>query len=62
MQYPFDCSMFRYDTFQLVKNKRAEQFARMCRLVYTFVVRKPWLQVFCVEAHVISNKVVFWQA
>ena len=42
----FDCSMFRYDTFQLVNNKGAEQFAWMCRLVCAFVARKPCGQVF----------------
>ena len=37
----FACSKFTYDTFQKVNIKGADQYALMCRLVCTFVVRKP---------------------
>ena len=38
--------MSRYDTFQYVKNKAADQTARMRRLVCTFVVCKPPIDKF----------------
>ena len=37
----FTCSKITYDTFQKMKNKGAEQSARMRRLVCVCVVRKP---------------------
>ena len=42
----FDGSKFRYDTFQKVNNKGADQSARMRRLVCTFVVFNLQKQVF----------------
>ena len=65
-QWNFACSKFWYDTFQLANNKGANQTAHMCRLVCSFVVRKPPKTGFLVSSpifklsqHVISMKNIF---
>ena len=42
----FTCSMFRYDTLQLVNNISADQTAEMCNLFCAFVIHKPRRPVF----------------
>ena len=51
----FACSKFRYDTFQKVNNKGADQTAGMRRLVCPFVFGKPEDTFFRAEAHFTVN-------
>ena len=55
----FACRKFRYDTFQNVKNKGADQSARMRRLLCAFVARKPQKTGFSrVEAQLYSGTAI----
>ena len=47
----FGCKQFRYDTFQNTNIKGTDQTAWISRLVYGFVVRKSWRQVFSRWCH-----------